>query len=98
MKLDTEGTTGQQAYELATWCNETVAAKPTTGALSKSNNARGAWWENDCDKPEALAKPPRAREDMLSFADRLQEEGYEWAGEAGSLLAGERGIEETGSG
>jgi hypothetical protein len=35
------------------------------------------------------------REDMLSFADRLQAEGYEWAGEAGWLLAEQRGIEAT---
>jgi hypothetical protein len=93
MKLDNEGMTGQRAYELATWCSETAEA--LREHCRESDSAARAWWENNCDKPEALASVPRSREDMLSFADRLQEEGYEWAGEAGSMFADERGIEAT---
>jgi hypothetical protein len=93
MKSQSQLLTGERAWELSTWCIETAEA--LRDYCRKSDRAARAWWENECDKPEDLACSRGPLEDMLSFADRLQAEGYEWAGESGSLYAEEREIEAT---
>jgi hypothetical protein len=87
------GMTPRRAWDLSEWCGET--AETIRDHCRNSDRAARAWWENDCDKPEGLASSPRPTEDMLSFADRLQAEGYEWAEAAGSLLAEEQAITAT---
>lgn len=93
MKLDTQGMTGTEAWELARWCGET--AETLRDYCLASDNAARRWWSEECRRPTGLVCMPRPREDMYSFAERLQAEGYEWAGEAGSLYAVERGMEAT---
>jgi hypothetical protein len=93
MKDDSPDMNAQQAWELCEWCGET--AETIRDYCRTSDRAARAWWENDCDKPNAFDISPHPTEAMLSFADRLQAEGYKWAEEAGSRLAQERGIEAT---
>lgn len=93
MNFTSQGITGERAWELSTWCHET--AETLRDYCRESDRAARAWWENDCDKPQELASLPGPTEDILSFADRLQSEGYEWAEKAGSLFAEERDIEAT---
>lgn len=90
---DTPSMTPQRAWELCEWYGET--AETIREYCGNSDRAARAWWDNDCDKPDELAISPRPSEDMLSFADRLQADGYKWAEEAGSLFAEERVIEAT---
>jgi len=85
MKFDTEGMTGELAWELSTWCRET--ADTLRDLCRSSDRTARRWWENEIDRPEPLAAELGPREDMLSFADRLQAEGYKWAEEAGGLFA-----------
>jgi hypothetical protein len=93
MNYDPPCMTAQRAWELCEWCCEAV--KTIRDYCQNSERDARNWWENDCDKPEELAISPRRSEDMLSFADRLQAEGYKWVEEAGSLLAEERSIKAT---
>ena len=93
MKLNTQGVTGERAWELSKWCSE--SANSLRDFCRSSDRTARKWWENEIDRPEELAAELGPREDMLSFANRLQAEGYEWAGEAGSLFAEERGIDAT---
>ena len=85
--------TGGRASELSKWCSET--ADTLRDLCTSSDRTARTWWENEIDRPEALAAELWPREEMRSFADRLQAEGYEWAGEAGSLFAEEAGIDAT---
>jgi hypothetical protein len=85
--------TGERAWELSKWCGAT--AETLRDYCQESDGSARAWWESESDKPEELVSSPRPSEDMLSFADRLQAEGYEWAGEAGALFVEERGINVT---
>src|SRR4029077_11507382 len=50
------------------------------------------WWSNECDRPEELRSEFAESRDVYSFADRLQAEGYVWAGKAGELYAEEDGF------
>lgn len=89
MKLKPSRITGERAWKLAKWCGETT--ETLRDHCRESDRAALAWW-NDGDKPEELTNSPQPGKDMLAFADRLEAEGYEWAAEAGSLFAEERGI------
>lgn len=93
MKLESDGMTGSRAWELSQWCGET--AELLRDLCRDSDRKARNWWNDGCDRPEKLANIPRPGEDMFSFADRLQAEGYEWATAAGSLFAEEDGIDAT---
>lgn len=90
MKLNAQGMTSKQAWELCQWCGET--AEMIRDYCQSSDAAARLWWENECDKPNRLVSSPRPFEYMFEFADRLQEESYEWAGKSGELDAEEDGF------
>lgn len=93
MQFKTEDMTGEQAWELSTWCSE--AADTIRDLCRDSERTARKWWENEIDRPDAVAAGLGPQEDMLSFADRLQSEGDEWASQAGSLFAEAEGIDAT---
>ncbi|HWB14140.1 MAG TPA: hypothetical protein VG826_33245 [Pirellulales bacterium] len=93
MKLESDGMTGSGAWELSRWCGET--AELLRELCRDSDRRARNWWNDECDRPEEVENAPRRGEDILSFADRLQTEGYEWAAKAGSLFAEEDGIDAT---
>lgn len=89
MNLDVEDLTAKQAWNLSQWCSKT--AEMLRNLCRSSDRTARNWWENT-DIPEQIVSFPRRRDDMHSFADRLETEAFEWAGEAGSLLAQEDGV------
>jgi hypothetical protein len=75
----------ERATELMGWCSK--AADKIREFCHESDAAAREWWENEGDHADELSIVLGGREDMASFADRLQEEGYAWAGQVGELAA-----------
>src|SRR5260370_20879416 len=53
-----------------------------------------SWWENDCQKPDWLEIQPEDGESIHSFADRLEQEEFEWAETASVRCAEEKAAKE----
>ena len=89
MSQATEEWTGHEAYEHMAWCEATVKK-----LRELSEEEALSWWENDCQKPDWLEIQPEDEESIHSFADRLQQEEFEWAEKASVRCAEEKAAEE----
>jgi hypothetical protein len=66
--------TDHEAYVHMVWCEATVKK------LRELSEEEGfSWWENDCQKPDWLEIQPEDGESIHGFADRLEQEQFEWA-------------------
>src|SRR6266542_4477400 len=66
--------TAHDANEHMVWCEATVKK-----LRELSEEEALSWWENDCQKPDWLEIQPEDGESIDSFADRLEQEEFEWA-------------------
>jgi hypothetical protein len=84
MTLNLEEVTADEAYNRMKWCEEAVRHL-------KERLPREAriWWEKECKRPNWLESLPRAREKILRFAERLEQEMCHWAEAASTLHAEE---------
>jgi hypothetical protein len=74
MTQATEEWSGYEAYEHMTWCDAVVKK------MRELSEEEGfSWWENECQKPDWLEIQPEDAESIHSFADRLEQEEFEWA-------------------
>jgi hypothetical protein len=81
--------TAHEAYEHMVWCEATVK-----NLRELSEEEALSWWENDCQKPDWLEIHPEVWESIHSFADRLEQEEFEWAETASVRNAEEIAAEE----
>ncbi len=81
--------TAHEAYEHMVWCEATVKK-----LRELSEEEALSWWENDCQKPDWLEIQPEDGESIDSFADRLEQEEFEWAETASVRNAEEIAAEE----
>jgi hypothetical protein len=88
MWQETEEWTGDEAYENMKWCQ---AAVKQLRELPEEK-AR-AWWDKQ-EKPNWLDLGPEQEQSLESFADRLEQDEYEWAETASIRYAEEKDAEE----
>jgi hypothetical protein len=81
--------TAHEAYEHMVWCEATVKK-----LRELSEEEALSWWENDCQKPDWLEIQLEGGESIHSFADRLEQEEFEWAETASVRCAEEKAAEE----
>jgi hypothetical protein len=89
MTQATEEWSAHQAYEYMVWCEATVKK-----LRELSEEEARSWWEKDCQEPDWLEIQPEDVESIHSFADRLEQEEFEWAETASVRCAEEKAAEE----
>jgi hypothetical protein len=88
MTPEGEEWTGEEAYANMQWCEAAVRQLREMPA-----DAARAWWDAQT-KPNWLELAPEEEEPLESFADRLEQEKFEWAETASIRYAEEKAVEE----